>query len=129
MTGNDSSNRMLKSTSHRTRATSLAGVLAAACLAGCGRSANDDSSPLGLMVYVDLETKAPVVQLGTEEVPAVHPETGRRTLMPGLYCPKCERWHPTPPFDTLQRTPGAGRCPEHDLPLTSDGPWPQGDEE
>lgn len=84
---------------------------------------------MGLIVYVDLKTKQPVVQLACEEVPARHPETGKRTLMPGLYCPTCGRWHPAPPFETLQRTPGAALCPTDRTPLTTDGPWPQGDEQ
>lgn len=106
----------------------LLALIIAAVLSGCQDVPRTSDPVRGLAVYVDLATSQPVVDLATSEVPAVHPETGKRTLMPALYCPACERWHPTPAFDKLQRTPGAGRCPDDGTPLTSDGPWPTGDE-
>lgn len=103
-------------------------VLLAASMVGCRpHSQSTIASPQGAIVYVDLETGQPVVQLATTEVPTVHPDTGGRTLMPGLYCSACRRWHPAPPFDRLQRSPGAAQCAVHGIPLTIDGPWPTGD--
>lgn len=99
----------------------------AATVAGCDSAPQTGDPPQGLMVFVDLKTKEPVIDLATTDVPAVNPDTGERTLMPGLYCTECQRWHPTPAYDKLQRSPGAGRCPTDGAPLTSDGPWPTGE--
>lgn len=107
----------------------LASLVLAAVLPGCQKSPRTGDPVGGLIVYVDVETREPVINLLTSEVPTINPQTGKRTLMPGLYCPTCQRWHPAPAFDTLQRTPGAGRCPTDGTPLTSDGPWPTGDQQ
>jgi hypothetical protein len=103
------------------RIVALVAVLAT--FGGCGRHGTDSarSAPI---VYVDRETQQPVVLTGAVDAPAVNPQTGRRTLMPGLYCPQCQAWHPTPPLEVLQRDPAARRCPECRSPLTSDGPSP-----
>src|SRR5690606_25985915 len=119
--------RMSLPTQRRVALLPLAIVLVA-MVAGCAPAPNRGDPPQGLIVFVDLKTSEPVINLATTEVPAVNPETGERTLMPGLYCRTCQRWHPTPAFDTLQRIPGAGRCPTDGTPLTSDGPWPTGEQ-
>lgn len=100
--------------------------LMACLIGGCSDAPRTSDPVMGAIVYVDLETQLPVVQLATNDIPAVHPETGERTLMPGLYCPKCQRWHPAPAFDKLQHIPGAAVCPADGTPMTTDGPWPQG---
>lgn len=96
---------------------------------GCSAEKPTTDSTMGLIVFVDLESREPVLDLATTEVPSVNPDTGRRTLMPGLYCPQCQRWHPAPAYDKLQRTPGAATCPTDGTPLTMDGPWLTGDQE
>ena len=105
----------------RLRIVLASAVLAAWC--GCGQDGSDsvESAPV---VYVDRETQQPVVLEGVVDAPAVNPATGRRTLTPGLYCPQCQAWHPTPPLDVLQRNPAARRCPKCQSPLTADGPLP-----
>lgn len=90
---------------------------------GCGRHETDPSGSAPI-VYVDRETQQVVVLAGAVETPAVNPQTGRRTLTPGLYCPQCQAWHPTPPQDVLQRNPAARRCAQCQSPLTADGPPP-----
>jgi predicted Zn-ribbon and HTH transcriptional regulator len=96
------------------------GVLA---LYGCGGEGTD-SSTVKEVVYVDQESRQMVVMPHVEDAPAVNPATGRRTLMPGLYCPQCQDWHPTPPLEALQRNPAARRCPKCQSALTADGPAP-----
>ena len=115
--------------SRRSNLFAFCGVLICSRFAGCSDAPKAPDETASRMVYVDLKTRSPLVQPSTDEVPAVHPETGQRTLMPGLYCSSCERWHPAPAFETLQRTPGAARCPKTGTPLTLDGPWPQGDDQ
>ncbi len=107
-----------------TRLCLLLVVVSAPFFAGCSGEpeAADDRS--GLMVYVDLETKAAIVA-AEGEAPVAHPVTGRRTLMPALYCPKCQRWRPAPALDNLQRTGTALVCPADQTPLTLEGPWPE----
>jgi hypothetical protein len=98
----------------------MIGVVA---LCGCDREGTD-SPVVAEVVYVDQETRQPVVMSGATDAPAVNPATGRRTLMPGLYCPQCKAWHATPPLESLQRNPAARRCPKCQSALTADGPAP-----
>ncbi len=101
-------------------------VLCAAAVAGCGTS--EPATPTGKegkMVYVDTVTKKAQVMEVAEAFPAVQPLTGKRTLMPGMYCPKCSTWHPVPPPDQINRTPRATVCPKTGAALTVDGPWPE----
>lgn len=100
---------------------SAAFVVVLTILGGCGR-VEDNSSQRVTSVYVDRETLQAMELARTEEAPAVNPQTGRRTLMPGLYCPQCKAWRPSPPLEVLQRDPQAHRCPKCQSPLTTDGP-------
>ena len=96
----------------------------AVLIAGCGKQPAD-SSKSATRVYVDVETKSPVVAPRTSDLPAVNPKTGRRTLMPGLFCARCRRWHPAPPLEEMQRNPAARKCPKCGRALSSDGPAPK----
>jgi hypothetical protein len=95
-----------------------------AASAGCSQADSEDSAKDRKMVFVCTKTGAAVVA-DKQQAPAVNPETGQRTLMPGLYCPKCKKWYPSPPLDVLQRNPNSARCPKTGEPLTADGPWPR----
>ena len=90
---------------------------------------NEDFKPVdltpGKMVFVDTKTMAPVVRSVADSLPAANPATGKRTLMPGLYCSTCQKWYPVPPPDEINRRPNAALCPETQEPLISDGPWPE----
>lgn len=99
--------------------TLLAGLLVAA---GCGGDSPSETEQREV-VYVCTQTRETVVA-EAQPTPAVNPETGRRTLMKGLYCAQCETWYPAPPIDVLQRNPGAAVCPRHETPLALDGPRP-----
>jgi hypothetical protein len=77
------------------------------------------------MVFFDVETKQPVVQPVSAETPAVNAATGRRTLLPGLYCRQCREWRPAPPLEVAQRMPAALRCPQCQAAMTADGPVPE----
>ena len=90
---------------------------------GCGdEDITEDAS--ARMVYVDAESLDAIVADRSDTFPIVNPSTGKRTLMPGLYCSQCEKWYPVPAPDRINSVPGAGLCPETQNPLTGDGPWP-----
>jgi len=93
-------------------------------LVGCGSSTDVATDEVGETVYVDTETMQAMVGPTVVETPAVNPKTGKRTLMPALYCPTCRRWHPVPPVDQINRVPDATKCGKTGATLTADGPWP-----
>lgn len=94
-----------------------------ATIAGCG-SEEIDAHRIDRMVYVDTKTNQPIVHEIVRPVPAVNPETGDRTLMPGLYCPTCKTWYAVPPPDQINSRQNAGQCPKDKTPLIAEGPWP-----
>lgn len=75
------------------------------------------------MVYFDRETKRAVVFNVSREMPTLHPNTGRATLVPASYCETCQAWYPSPPIEIRERNPKANQCPKgHQMTLK--GPWP-----
>ena len=107
---------------------SFTALLLSAMIAGCGGDSAAESSETMQRVYFDIKTKRAVVAAASTETPAVHPETGRRTLMPALYCGQCAAWRAAPPLQELQRNPDARLCRKCKGPLTADGPLPTADE-
>ncbi len=100
-------------------------LLLAVLAVGCEQSsAPTADTAVKEMLYVDTQTGTAVIAPAASELPALHPTTGTRTLMPGLYCPTCRKWYATPPIEQINRIPGAGNCPQHKTPLTLHGPWP-----
>ncbi|MGI6416608.1 MAG: hypothetical protein ACOX1P_13130 [Thermoguttaceae bacterium] len=99
-------------------------LLGALALVGCGKRQPIGPDRQGRMVYVDTASGEALAMDIAGEFPAIHPRTGKRTLMPALYCPKCGKWHPVPPPDQINRTARAAQCPKTGEPLTPDGPWP-----
>ncbi len=93
-------------------------------LCGCGGSSPPTDSKTGRMVYVDMATMQPLVHDVATTFPAVHPQTGKPTLRPAVYCSTCKKWYPAPALDQVNRTPGAGLCQKDKTPLTTEGPWP-----
>jgi hypothetical protein len=91
---------------------------------GCGAKSAAEQSASAQRVYWDSESGTSVVADATDESPAVNPATGRRTLMPALYCPECSDWRPAPPLDEVQRNPKARMCGKCGWPLETDGPPP-----
>lgn len=75
-------------------------------------------------VYVDSVSMQAVVADTTAQTPAINPATGKRTLQPALYCPKCQRWHAVPSIEQINRKPGSTHCPKTGVPMNIDGPWP-----
>jgi hypothetical protein len=100
----------------------LMGTVGAA--AGCQSKPAAETTPPAQSVYVDTRTGQVVRAEHSAALPAVNPGTGKRTLMPGLYCAECRKWYPAPPLEVRQRTPNAGQCPRHGTALTADGPLP-----
>lgn len=56
--------------------------------------------------------------------PAVHPHTGRATIMPGLYSPQKKAWIAAPPLETQQRAAANSNQPEASR-LQREGPIPE----
>ena len=106
------------------KCTHLSGMLfllATLPIAGCAGDTEDRAESLQV-VYIDGETQTPVLADATNDLPARHPATGRRTLMPGLFCEFCEEWHRAPPLEVLQRSPAARQCPTCGATMASTGP-------
>ncbi|MBX3443224.1 MAG: hypothetical protein KF774_12530 [Planctomyces sp.] len=98
-------------------------VAAGLCLqSGCTAENAEDILPE--TVYYDTATKSTFVMERAFETPAVHPQTGRPTLVPAIHCPKCSQWRPTPPVEELQRNPKAMECPRCGTRMSFDGPLP-----
>jgi hypothetical protein len=76
------------------------------------------------MVYVDIKS-GDAFLLRARSSPEINPETGEPTLIPGLYCEKCNSWKPVGSMEMLQTNRSAHRCPIHKIPLLRDGPLPE----
>ena len=76
------------------------------------------------IVYVDKET-GDVFLLRARSSPEIHPETGDPTLIPGMYCEKCNSWKPVGPIEMLQTSRVPRVCPTHKTPLSLEGPLPE----
>ncbi|MFQ5731121.1 MAG: hypothetical protein ACE5KM_04095 [Planctomycetaceae bacterium] len=90
----------------------------------CGCAASESSKTQKTAVYFDRETKA-IVVAAVQPTPAVHPRTGRRTLVRALYCAKCRKWKAVPPDAVRNGHPRNHKCPKHGCALTADGPLPE----
>lgn len=102
----------------------LTTVLIIQTCTGCGSSDTSAGADAD-MVYVDTKTFVAVVAPKSGSVPIINPATGQRTLMPGLYCPDCEKWYPVPSPEQINRQKGAALCPKTKTPMIADGPWPE----
>lgn len=98
-------------------------ALSLAFASGCGRESASRSA-LSRIVYVDVKTGRPVLADAAPNVPAVNPATGKRTLMPALYCAQCREWRAVPPVGEVQRNPQARKCPKCREDLRPEGPLP-----
>jgi hypothetical protein len=103
----------------------LIAVSLVGALVGCGGSEPVAPTPKR-MVYVDTATMQPLVHDVVTSFPAKHPQTGKPTLRPALFCPTCQKWYPAPPPEEINRVPGGGKCPKDKSTLIADGPWPDG---
>jgi hypothetical protein len=97
--------------------------------AGCGADTAADQAVESKRVYWDAETRGPVAADVSAESPAVHPATGRRTLMPALYCARCNEWRAVPPLAEVQRNPKSRICAKCKGSLVADGPPPPSETE
>lgn len=93
-------------------------------LSGCGAEAPANETNV---IYICRETNE-LIRAPRQPTPAVHPETGRKTLVPALYCKQCEQWRAVPPSQAFNRNPLSLKCPKHKGPLSPDGPIPEGDQ-
>ena len=97
-----------------------AGLLS--CAASCGDASGDEPTAAHI-VYLCRETQE-LITAPPQPTPAVNPKTGRATLVRGLYCDKCQRWHPVPPPDVHPGNPLSWPCPVHRRTMSPDGPIP-----
>ena len=74
------------------------------------------------IVYIDTKTQETRLLPRQAQTPAINPQTGERTLVPGLYCKTCAKWYPSPPPEVLQRSTAAYRCPKDGQPMSLEGP-------
>lgn len=76
------------------------------------------------VVYIDAVTHQVVVAESSSHYPAIHPETGKATLMPAMHCPRCAAWRRVPPPDQLNQAGRALTCAKCKQPLQLEGPLP-----
>lgn len=82
------------------------------------QSQNDERQEV---IYVCSETGA-AFSLRSKASPEKNPETGRLTLLPGLYCETCHAWKSCPSWQILQHNPSARICSMHKTLMTFNGP-------
>ncbi|MFO1005225.1 MAG: hypothetical protein U0929_04640 [Planctomycetaceae bacterium] len=116
----------------RTHSRGISGVLILAvvvCLSvsGCSEAPESPAAEqANQMVFYDRDTKQPVVYNIAREFPAIHPNTGKPSLVPACYCPKCQKWYPSPPLEVRERNPEVMQCPKKcGTKMTLTGPWPE----
>ena len=88
-----------------------------------GESSVIPDDQLQEIVYVD-RNSGETFLLRARSSPEYHPETGDPTLIPGMYCEKCQAWKPVGPLETLQTSRIVHQCPIHKIPLLREGPLP-----
>lgn len=98
-------------------------LMATVFVGGCSDQQQSVTNP-NEMVYVDIATQTPLTLPVQSSIPAKHPKTGKKTLVPGLYCPECGCWYAAPPVEVLQRSASAFHCPQGGHPMSPNGPRP-----
>lgn len=101
----------------------LIAIAVAASLAtgGCGSSAS--SQPEVPRVVFVCKESGEVFVGPARATPAVHPVTGKATIMPGLYSPQKQVWMAAPPLETQQRSAAQSTNPAASR-LQREGPIP-----
>ncbi len=100
------------------------GVFAYWILPSSSSRGNSSRDAVEDVVYLCRETKE-LIKAPRQNVPAVNPRTGRKTLYRALYCADCKHWQPVPPPDVYSGNPLTYRCPKHHRQMTSNGPLEQ----
>ena len=101
----------------------LTAVFVLTSLSGCGESVPAEAANGESTAFICRETNE-VFAADKLASKTANPKTGRATLVPALYCRRCEKWYPAPPLETLQRKPGAALCPKTGEPMSMSGPLP-----
>ena len=89
----------------------------------CGCQYMSDAQSNNNSVYICSESKE-VFLLPEQQTPAIHPQTGKATLMPGLYCEKCQKWQAAPPREIWHQMKQGIHCKTCKHPLTTEGTLP-----
>ncbi len=95
-------------------------LLIAICCTGCGGTVEAEQEQAA---YICNQTKQ-VFAASEVQNSNVNPKTGKSTLVRGMYCVKCDRWHPGPPKEAMANRAVQPTCPIHKTPLKSVGPIP-----
>jgi hypothetical protein len=111
----------------RKKTVALTLLLLLLLLAGCGadQPVPQPEPVLPPVVLIDKQTGNLFVGEPGTEIPAVHPRTGKPTLIAAMYCPECEHWYPVPPPEAQRQIPAGRLCPKHQTALQSNGPLPE----
>jgi hypothetical protein len=88
------------------------------------QSSDPDGESLHRSVFVCRETGELFLAAGMP-APGIHPDTGRATLWPALYCPECETWSASPPIERIYGHVDLLDCPKCRMRRTFDGPPPE----
>jgi len=91
------------------------------CL-GCTAETESQSDSLSVFVTRD---NSEIYLLPEQPAPARHPNTGSATLMPGLFCERCQNWQAAPPQELWNKMPNGIRCKKCKHPLKPEGPLPE----
>jgi hypothetical protein len=97
-------------------------ILALGLSLGC--SPDGDPPTPRQAVFIDAVTQQVVVAESSAQYPAIHPETGKATLMPAMHCPRCAAWRRVPTPDQLNQAGQALTCAKCKQPLQLEGPLP-----
>jgi len=99
------------------------GLLLLSVVLGCGKSGKETATGESI-VLTDPKAGTFFTAPSGTPTPAIHPETGKPTLVRAMYCSKCQTWHPVPPLEVLQRNAKARSCRKTGTPLQLTGPIP-----
>ncbi|MBI3862194.1 MAG: hypothetical protein HY290_09895 [Planctomycetia bacterium] len=107
----------------------MTGAVVVACagailfVAGWLRQTGIDNEPelSDEITYICRET-GQTIRGSRENPPAPGTIPGCQTLVQALYCPKCDKWHPMPPPEALERMPAGPRCRVHNEGLLEEIP-------
>lgn len=93
-----------------------------ASLIGCGGGVPAETPQT---VMFDKASKKAIVAPAATEYPAIHPQTGAPTLLPAMYCAKCDAWRPVPPPEEVNHMQVELKCSKCRGALATSGPFPE----
>lgn len=86
---------------------------------------SERSIPIQQAVFFDIDAKQAVAFPAVTQYPAIHPVTGKASLMPAMYCSNCSVWRQVPLPEQINRTKQTITCVKCKSKLEIQGPFPQ----